>query len=228
MRKFINIVSGFIMGIFPLVLVVIFGVLIYNELPNILGIIICVVLAIAAIWAGIKIFETIQRKGIIDFITVVKASPDFDNLNPPENSGTKKRTPRELAELSKINQNIFKGGAIKIFGDWFGKPYKNHLEINSIAYDEIKDQMIMQLAQNTTVTIDKPNQILESPTVLKILSAEKVMLKFQQKRSNSNELDNFFKSYMVVNNRIKTETNINGGNSKIDASIGEDAIIIFN
>lgn len=82
MRKLINFITGIIAGIFPLIIAGILGVLIYNELQNLIGIIICVILGLLAIWGGIQIFKNIQRKGIVDFMSVVIASPDLDNLEP--------------------------------------------------------------------------------------------------------------------------------------------------
>ena len=227
MKKLINVISGLIAGLAPLVFAVIFGILIYNEIQNFIGISIGLILAVAAIWVGIKIYKSIQRKGIFDFLTVVNASPDLDNLEPTKDSKTKKRTPKELAELNKKRQTIFKGGTIKIFGDWFGEPYENFMKIVKINYDDSKKQMIIQFEKQTRIIIDEPDHILESPTVLKILSAKKIQLEFQHEKKNSKEKGNFFKTYTIINNKLKTDTNIDWTNSKIDASIGQDAIIIF-
>jgi len=227
MKKLINVISGLIAGLAPLVFAVIFGILIYNEIQNFIGISIGLILAVAAIWVGIKIYKSIQRKGIFDFLTVVNASPDLDNLEPTKDSKTKKRTPKELAELNKKRQTIFKGGTIKIFGDWFGEPYENFMKIVKINYDDSKKQMIIQFEKQTRIIIDEPDHILESPTVLKILSAKKIQLEFQHEKKNSKEKGNFFKTYTIINSKLKTDTNIDWTNSKIDASIGQDAIIIF-
>ena len=228
MRKLINFITGIIAGIFPLIIAGILGVLIYNELQNLIGIIICVILGLLAIWGGILIFKKIQRKGIIDFMSVVVASPDLDNLEPTKDSKTKKRTAKELAELNHENQSIFQGGTLKIFGDWHGEPYQNSLKILSIDYNEEKKQMEIQFSQNTRILIDEPDHILESPSVLKILSAKKIKLEFQHKKKGSTEQGSYFKNYTVEKNRIRTETNIDWIKQKIDAAIGQDALIIFN
>lgn len=228
MNKLTNLISGIIAGIFPLIIAGIFGVLIYNELQNLIGIIICVILALLAIGLGIQIFKKIQRNGIFDFMSVVVASPDLDNLEPSKDSKIKKRTANELAELNHKNENIFKGGTLKIFGDWHGEPYRNSLKILSIDYDEEKKQMIIQFSQKTKILIDEPDHILESPSVLKILSAKKIRLEFQHKKKGSKEEGSYFKNYTVVKNKIETESNINWTEQKIDAAIGQDALLIFN
>jgi len=228
MRKLINLIAGIIAGIFPLLIAGILGVLIYNELQNLIGIIICVILGLLAIWVGIQIFKKIQRNGIFDFMSVVVASPDLDNLEPTKESKTKKRTAKELAELNHKNQNIFQGGTLKIFGDWHGEPYQNPIKILSMDYDEEKKQLVIQFSQNARILIDEPDHILESPSVLKILTAKKVKLEFQHKNKNSTVERGYFKTYIVEKNKIETKTNIDWAKQKIDAAIGQDALIIFN
>lgn len=228
MKNPINFISGIIAGIFPLVIAGILGVLIYNELQNLIGIIVGVILGLLAIWIGIQIFKKIQRNGIIDFASVVVASPDLDNLEPIKNSKTKKRTSKELAELNHKNQNLFNEGTIKIFGDWHGEPYQNSLKILSIDYDESKKQMAIQFSENTRILIEEPDHILESPSILKVLSAKRIKLEFQHKREDSTAKGSYFKTYVVTKNKIETDTNIDWTRQKINAAIGQDALIIFN
>ncbi|WP_319503667.1 hypothetical protein [uncultured Draconibacterium sp.] len=228
MKKLINLITGIIAGIFPLVVAGIFSVFIYNELQNVFGIIIGVLLALTAIWIGIQIFKKIQQNGIVDFMAVVTASSDLDNLEPSANSNTKKRTAKELAELNHKNENIFKEGTLKIFGDWHGEPYQNSLKIMRIDYNEELKQMEIQFSENTRIVIDEPDQILESPSVLKILSAKNIKLEFQHIKNGSTEEASYFKNYKVVNNRVQTESNLDWIKHKIDTAIGQDALIIFN
>ena len=228
MKKLVNFIIGILAGLSPLIIAGIFGVLIYNELQNIVGIIICVILGLLAIWAGIQIFKKVQQKGFVDFMTVVVATPDLDNLEPASDSKTKKRTAKELAELNHKNQSIFKGGTLKIFGDWFGEPYKNSLQILSIDFDESKKQMEIRFSQDIKIIIDEPDHILESPSVLKILTAQKVKLEFPHKKNNSMVESSYFKSYKPGKRKVVTKTNIDWTNQKIDASPGQDALIIFD
>ncbi len=89
MNKAINFLTGVIAGLAPLAIAGILSVLIYNELQNLAGIFICVLLGLLAMCLGIQIFKKVQRVGIFDFMTVVFASPDLDNLEPTEGSKTK-------------------------------------------------------------------------------------------------------------------------------------------
>ncbi len=227
MNKPINFLTGILAGLTPLVIAGILSVLIYNELPNAAGIFIAVLLGLLAMWLGMQIFQKVQRVGIFDFMSVVVASPDLDNLEPTEGSKTKRRTPGELAELTQKNQQLFKGGSLKIFGDWHGEPYQNTLDLLQIDYDELKKQMVMTFSQNTRIIIDEPDHILESPSVLKILSAKEVRLEFWHKRAHAAVEGNYFKTYRVRGNRLETDTNIDWTDQKMDAALGQDALIMF-
>ncbi|WP_291859641.1 hypothetical protein [Marinilabilia sp.] len=227
MIKLINFIAGILAGVAPFVLASIFGILIFNELPNFIGIILCIILGLLAIRIGILIFKRIQRNGIFDFMSVVVASPDLDNLEPTMESQTKKRTPKELAELNQKGENLFKGGLLKIFGDWHGEP-QVFLKISRIDFDELKNRMVIEFSPKTTLLIEEPGPVLESPSMLKILSAKRIKIEFQHKTENSPAKVNYFKVYAVSKNRIITETNIDWTKQKIDAAIGQDALFIFN
>lgn len=227
MKKIFNEIIALIPAVTPVATAGIFSVLIYNEFQNFWGLIICLSLLITATWIGIIIFKTVQRTGFIDFITLVSATPDLDNLEPTKGSRTKKRTAQELAILNKKDQHLLKGGAIKIFGDWFNKPYENAMKITKLDYDDVKKQMIIRLNKTIRIIVDTPDHILESPTVLKIISAKKVHLEFQGKRKGSNEAITFFKTYTLVNNIVITDTNIEKAKYEIDAFSGHDALILF-
>jgi hypothetical protein len=75
--------------------------------------------------------------------------------------------------------------------------------------------------------IEEPDRILESPTVLKIVTAKKVKLEFEHRLKNSNSTKSYFKAYTVLKNKIETATDIDWERQKIDAAAGQDALIIF-
>jgi hypothetical protein len=227
MNKPINFLTGILAGLAPLVIAGIFGVLIYNELPNTAGIFIGVLLGLLAAWLGFEIFQKVQRVGIVDFVSVVVASPDLDNLEPTEGSKTKRRSPGELADLTHKNRHLFKGGSLKIFGDWHGEPYRNFLELLRIDYDEQEKQMVINFSKNTKLIIDEPDHILESPSVLKILSAKAVRIEFWHQKEHAPVERSYFKSYRVAGNCLETDTNIDWTDQQIDAAVGQDALIMF-
>lgn len=228
MKKLFNVIGGIIASASLVAFAVFLSILIYNELPNFAGILISAILIGLAAWLGSAIFKKIQRKGLLAYISVVFSSPDLDNLEPSADSKTKKRTPAELAELFKTNQNLFKGGSLKIFGDWFEGPYQSMLKIASIDYNEAKNEMRIGFSDNSSISIEEPGPILESPTILRILTAKEVRLDFQHKEENSSVLKDYFKLYQVNRNKLDTTTNIDWFKPKIDASVGQDALILFS
>lgn len=88
--------------------------------------------------------------------------------------------------------------------------------------------MEIQFSQDIKIIIDEPDHILESPSVLKILTAQKVKLEFPHRKNNSTVESSYFKSYAPTKRKGVTRTNIDWTNQKIDASPGQDALIIFD
>ncbi|SMO59352.1 hypothetical protein SAMN06265379_103185 [Saccharicrinis carchari] len=82
MRKAFRIAAGIFYSLCPLLLALIIGLLVYNELPNFWGISVFIVLVALAIGSGIAIFKKVKSKGFINYSTVVHASPDLDDLKP--------------------------------------------------------------------------------------------------------------------------------------------------
>ncbi len=84
MKKAFRIAASIFHSLCPIVLAVIFGFLIYNELPNFWGITIFGLLFAIAAAIGITIFKKIMEKGFVDYSAVAHASPDLDNLKSLE------------------------------------------------------------------------------------------------------------------------------------------------
>lgn len=228
MNKPINFLTGILAGLAPLAIAGLFGVLVYNELPNGAGIFIGLLFALLAIWLGFEIFQKVQRVGIVDFMSVVAASPDLDNLDPTTDSKTRQLTPGQLASLVRKDRHVCRGGTLKVFGDWHGRPYRNFLEIRQINYDKRQKQMLISFSKNTRLIIDEPDHILESPSVLKILSAKGARVEFWHQKEHAPVERSYFKNYRVSGNRLETDTNIDWVEQKMDAVIGQDALIIFS
>ncbi|WP_299581639.1 hypothetical protein [uncultured Sunxiuqinia sp.] len=227
MKKTINRLSGFIVALFPLVIAAVISFFLYNEWPNMLGIVLSLLLVSAACWAGYSIYVKVQRNGIIDFLTVVNASPDLDNLEPTADSQTKQRSPQELVDLWDQGLNVFKGGTIRIFGDWFGAPYEYPVKINAVGYDNFSKTMTLSFDKGIQIRLREPGAILESRSFLRILSASDVYLEFQDNTNEQDEPGTYFKSYKVENNEVKASTSIGGEQARMEASIGHDALIVY-
>ena len=221
-KRIFNIVSGMIIGIGPFIIAAFISVLIYNELHNFIGIGISALLIGASVWLGVAMFKKVQLSGLVDFLTVVNASPDLDNLTYTSDELTKTRTPEELVQLTATNQNLCKGGTLRIFGDWFGEPYNNVLPINSIQYKSTTNKLIVNFRDHQKLTIIKPMGIVESENFFKIVDAEEIKLEFEHQN------EPYFINYIREKRRIKTASNINWYKPTFDVSAGQPALVIYS
>lgn len=86
MRKVFNFISGFILGLSPLAVVAFLGIFINNSQPNIIGISICSIMLVPAIWLGLYILKKVQIMGPAAFLATNIATPELDD---PDESETK-------------------------------------------------------------------------------------------------------------------------------------------
>lgn len=227
MRKIINIVTGCIFGLAPLAVVVIFGVLIYNSNPNIIGIAIIGVLVILAIWLGTNIFKRVQAVGPIEFMSIIHASPDLDNLEPGPNSETKRRYPNEIVDLIDENANLFKGGSLRIYGDWFGKPYDNHHKISKAQFDKISKILTIEFNEKETLEIHNPRHIFEATTFLKVIGADRIKWSWYNYDKYKIKENLYYLDYKKSSKNIQTDTNVDWYKPAFNVSLGDPALMIY-
>lgn len=82
MKRFITIATGIILGFTPLGAAALIGIVAYDALPNTLGLIIVVIIALSALWTGYEIFMRVQDVGPIKTMSAIQASSELDNLKP--------------------------------------------------------------------------------------------------------------------------------------------------
>ena len=74
-------ISGFILGLAPIGLALLFGILFYDFQTNAFGIIILTTLTILGVLLGYKIFKLVRKIGFISFITAVRSTQHIDKKN---------------------------------------------------------------------------------------------------------------------------------------------------
>ncbi len=227
MRQVINIISGFILGLAPLAAASIIGFAIYASFPNTTGIIILILLGVLSLWLGFKIFRKIQIVGPIEYISAVNASPDLDNLEPTQDSRTKRRSPEEIVQLLENNGNLFQGGSFRIFGDWFGKPYDNNHRIDSADFDSKSKILTLKFKDGEKLEIYNPSHIFEASTFLKILKADRIRLTWFYYGKTQSTANKYFLDYSLQDKKIKTETNVDWYKPNFDVSLGDSALMIY-
>ncbi len=174
LREITNVLTGIFFGLFPLLIVAGFGLAIYPLAPHAGGIAFIALLGLGGLFLGYKIFKKIQFTGPMELLTGAHATPELDELEANANSDHVRRSPSEYAELVSRSAHLCQEGTLRLFGEWFGKPYRNPLTILAAEYDGQTDKLLMTLSEGTQLTITKPRHIFEVGTYFKILEAASV------------------------------------------------------
>jgi len=227
LRQIINIVSGIVYGMGPILGAALFGLFIYDAQPNFIGKGIIVLVGILALYMGYSIFRKVQIIGPIEFMTVQNATPELDNLKLSPDSSTKERTPKEFVELISEKQNLCKGGAFRIYNDWFGKPYDNVHSLDKGFFDTETKVLTLEFAEGEKLEIYNPIHIQESSTFLKIIDADRIKLTWFSYGKSQNRDNQYFLDYRKENKKILTETNVDWYKPVFDVSLGSPALMIF-
>lgn len=227
MQKFINTVTGFLFGLAPMIVAAIIGLAFYVSFPNFIGITILVVLEILAFWVGFKIFKRVQILGPSEWLTFIHASPDLDNLEPTKDSATKRKSPEELVNQINLKENTCKGGTIRIFGDWLGRPYDNYHELNTAQFDQTLNLLTLHFTKGEQLEIYNPEHIFEASTFLKIVKADSIKLTFFDPNKTQTKENQYLRDYRLNDKKITTKASPNWYKPTFDVSLGEPALMIY-
>ncbi|MGB0431248.1 MAG: hypothetical protein ACPGLV_12300 [Bacteroidia bacterium] len=224
MKKAFYLVSGFFLGLAPLIIASIIGFFFYVAFPNAVGISIIIVLTLLAVWIGINVFKKVYVIGPIEFLTAVHATPDLDQLIPTSESKTRLIKPDEYAQLILKGNHLFKGGSVRIFGEWFSPPHNSKLLIKSANFTSDSNYLSLKLSNNTLLEIQNPINLFESTTFLKISDAQKVKITWTESPEQTTA---YTIEYIKKADSIKTiQQNISTKTPNV--SIGKPALIIYS
>lgn len=221
MRRITNIITGFIFALAPFLGVTTLGFFFYTSFPHTIGVIIFGILVILSIWIGLNIFKKVQIIGPFEFLTAIHASPELDHLEPTKESETKRRNSEEIVERLKNNENLFNGGAIRIYGDWIGKPYENFHNLKTAEFNNELNLLTLFFEENEKLEIYNPRNIFEAITFFKVIDADRIKFTWY------NGKNQYFYDYKPSNNKILTETNADEDKPLFDVSLGEPALMIY-
>ena len=214
-------IAAFIMGLMPATGFGFFAYLCYAGISGPGGIVGAVLFILAGLFFWYQIYITASRRGIAEFVSRQDASPDLDNLAPTSNSNYRKLTAREYFDLHQKGELLFKGGSLRIWGDFRERQLETAHLIDRVQLDEPNTLQLL-FSSGNRLTIHKPETILESPTYLKILSANSIKWEWfdeQQKRT-------CYFSYHLQNSRISTYTNSSWESHDMDILLGEPAVVM--
>ena len=221
MRKAFKYIFAILLGFMPVVFAGLIGALVFFTASKMFGLFLLAGLIPLSLWLGYSIYDRVKVVGIIEFITVNYATPTLNNMKPQVNSITKHFSPADYVLFFDGGGNRFKKGVMKIYGDWFGDPYKEKFEVQELRYDAQKDSLHIRFSEHMYMTISKPTIIQEADSFLKIVEARSVHVEW---------LENDYKQrleYDVKAKRIETRSDLNGRTHRFDVSIGEPAVIMY-
>ncbi|AHM59279.1 hypothetical protein D770_05060 [Flammeovirgaceae bacterium 311] len=211
------------MGILASFAIGILGLLIYDKNRGFVGILITALVGLLAIYVGYQVYKTARRRGILEFSAAVHTSPDMDNLEPSGNSEVRRVNIREYVGFVNNGEDLFKGGYLRIWGDWKGRDLEQIHSIKEARYVNSENLFQIIFQDESQVSVWNPQIITESPTYLKILKAGKVRWEWK----SSNHSDKSYYDYFRENKRIRTETNTDWKDDPIDVLLGEPALLII-
>jgi hypothetical protein len=215
-------IAAVIIGLLLATVFVMIGLMIYTSIRGIEGIAIALLISLVGIFLGFVVYSTAKRRGILEFLTTVRASPELDNLEPTENSDFRKLTIAEYLDKFKNGDRLFNGGLIRIWGDFKSRKLDKFNEIQTVKKIDLEKFQINFVGGNQ-LTIWNPEIILESLSYLKILKAERIRWEWHDQNGTENYYD-----YSIIDNKIKTVTNTDWISYKIDTLLGVPAIEMIN
>ncbi|MFT4760534.1 MAG: hypothetical protein ACI9XO_001194 [Paraglaciecola sp.] len=161
MPKILRIISGVLFAILPIIGFGIFGMAWYVSFPNLFGIILFLIITGLGIFLGVKTFQKVRIVGGIEFLSKSVSSNDMNNLQVTSDSTNRIFDVKDYVLLHNKNENIFKGGCIRIFGDWYGEPYMNWRGIENLIYNQNSSKLVIKLSNDEKVVLNNPNVVIE-------------------------------------------------------------------
>ena len=101
---------------------------------------------------------------------------------------------------------LCRGGSICFYGEWFGRPYDNFHQIKNVKTE--KDILYISFAEGESLTIIKPNGIVNSQKAFKVKSALEIIWKYPShwKTVNKSGMEELRYKY-IGNNQCIKQTN---------------------
>lgn len=118
-------------------------------------------------------------------------------------------TAKEFADRYNFSRQLFEGGSLCIWGNWFGRPMDNFHKIISVLFDTEKNKLTLTFDNKECLTIWNPSNITEEQGQLQIDNADKVLWEWYFYGKPQTKENLFFEEYNRVDNNIEFQTNVN-------------------
>ncbi|KJF43467.1 hypothetical protein [Draconibacterium sediminis] len=124
-----------------------------------------------------KLFNKLINKDVIDKFEIIEddyVDPYFEN-EENLNVAMKNLTINEFVSNYNKKDGLKKGGSLCFYGHWFGRPYDNFHQIESLSFDSSTNKLSLTFDEKETLIIVNPKEISESEKILTIKSADKII-----------------------------------------------------
>lgn len=118
----------------------------------------------------------------------------------------------------------FKGGSLRIFGDWFGRPYDNFHVPKTFSF--VDNILVITFENDETLTIWNPAHLQIEEHTFKVEEASKVRWEWFYYGRPKIEENRFFLEYAKDQSAIHADTNVNWYRPRFNTSMKESAVII--
>jgi len=222
-----NKILGVLFGLAPVITASSFAFFLYISFPNFTSLIISALILIFSFWLGFQIFKKIQSIGLIEFLTATHASPDMDNLQPSKESGIKCLDAIDYSNSFTEGTNLCKGGTLRIYGAWYGKPYENNRTIIATKFNQKTNTLEFTFSNFEKMVITNPSKIMEGEYYLKVMEANKISIRVNKDENESDKIEPSFLEYTQSNKEIIIQSNMKNIKNHRDISLGSPALMIY-
>lgn len=118
----------------------------------------------------------------------------------------------------------FKGGSLRIFGDWFGRPYDNFHTPKTFSF--VDNILVVTFNDDETLTVWNPAYVKIEEHTFKIEEASRVRWEWFYYGRPKTEENRFFLNYVKGQSEIHADTNVNWYSPRFHTSLNEPAVII--
>jgi len=131
-------------------------------------------------------------------------------------------------ELKYQNKtSLIKGGSLCFWGQWFGRPYENYLEIVSVSFDKFQNKLVIIFSKQEKLIIENPGNIEEHSNRLEIKSAERVYFEWYDYGKVQKLKNLMYYDFTKVGNKIKGKNNIHwSGINSEELTINKPAVLL--
>jgi hypothetical protein len=116
---------------------------------------------------------------------------------------------------------------LRIYGDWFGKPYDNYHELKSAEFDSQLKRLTLVFNEGEKLEIYNPKHIFEASTFLKIVNSDRIKLTWFYYGKTQAKENQYYLDYELNDKKISTETNVDWYKPIFDVSLGEPSLMIY-